>query len=72
MKSHRMAVVAAVFVMASFLLYPLGWSIANAKVIQMRIAHYIDEKHPLHLGAMQFVSKVDERTKGQVKITIYP
>jgi len=40
--------------------------------IQMRVGHYIDEKHPLHLGAKQMVAKIEERTKGQVKITIYP
>jgi len=40
--------------------------------IQMRLGHYIDEKHPLHLGAKQLAAKVEERTKGQVKITIYP
>ncbi|HSR11685.1 MAG TPA: TRAP transporter substrate-binding protein, partial [Thermodesulfobacteriota bacterium] len=38
----------------------------------MRLAHYVDDKHPLHEGAKQFVAKVEERTKGQVKIAIYP
>lgn len=72
MKSRRIGWMVVVMIMTAFLLCLGTWSKANAQVIQMRIAHYIDEKHPLHLGAMQFVSKVDERTKGQVKITIYP
>jgi len=72
MRSHRMAVVAAVFVMASFLLYPLGWSTANAQGVQLRLAHYIDEKHPLHLGAKMLADNVEKRTQGKVKITIYP
>ena len=72
MKSRRIGWMVVVMIMTAFLLCLGTWSKANAQVIQMRIAHYVDEKHPLHLGAMQFVSKVDERTKGQVKISIYP
>lgn len=72
MKSQRIVVMAAVLMAVAFLLYAAGWSPANAQVIQMRLGHYIDEKHPLHLGAKQLAAKVEERTKGRVKITIYP
>lgn len=56
----------------AFFLFLMGsWVNAQAQV-NLRIAHYIDEKHPIHLGAKQMAAKVEERTKGQVKITIYP
>ena len=45
---------------------------AEAQVIQMKFAHYAEETHPGHLAAKQFAAKVEERTKGQVKIAIYP
>ncbi len=54
-----------------FLLCLGGWSTAEGQVVQLRFAHFTEETHPLHLGAKQFAAKVEERTKGQVKITIY-
>jgi len=72
MKSRRKTWIAVIMVLAAFFIFQTGWSKAYAQVIQMRLAHYVDDKHPLHLGAQQFVSKVEERTKGQVKIGIYP
>ncbi len=63
----------AFLLVGSFFLFLLGnWVNAQAQGINLRIAHYIDEKHPIHLGAKQMATKVEERTKGQVKITIYP
>ena len=44
----------------------------GAQVIQMKFAHYAEETHPGAIAAKQFASKVEERTKGQVKVTIYP
>ncbi len=72
MKSRRIGWMVVVMIMTAFLLCLGTWSKANAQGVQMRLAHYVDDKHPLHLGAQQFVAKVDERTKGQVKISIYP
>jgi tripartite ATP-independent transporter DctP family solute receptor len=69
MKSHRIILI--VLAMA-FLFYLVGWSTAEAQIIQMRFAHYAEESHPGHLAAKQFAAKVEERTKGQVKIAIYP
>jgi tripartite ATP-independent transporter DctP family solute receptor len=48
------------------------FSTAAAQPIQMKFAHYAEETHPGHLAAKQFAAKVEERTKGQVKISIYP
>jgi tripartite ATP-independent transporter DctP family solute receptor len=59
-------------IVAVFLVGLIGWSTAYAQVIQLRLAHYVDEKHPIHLAAKDFAARVEERTKGQVKITIFP
>ncbi len=72
MKSRRILKVVCVLFVAAFLLCQLGWSIADAQVIQMRVALHIDEKHPVYLGAKEMAAKVEERTKGQVKMTLYP
>jgi len=69
MKSHRFFFV---LLAMAFLFYWASWSTVEAQVIQMRFAHYAEEKHPGHLAAKQFAAKVEERTKGQVKIAIYP
>jgi tripartite ATP-independent transporter DctP family solute receptor len=69
MKSHRIILVVSAM---AFLFYLVGWSTAEAQVIQMKFAHYAEETHPGHLAAKQFAAKVEERTKGQVKIAIYP
>lgn len=69
MKSPRIILI--VLAMA-FLFYLAGWPAAEAQVLQMRFAHYGEETHPSHLAAKQFAAKVEERTKGQVKIAIYP
>lgn len=68
MKSRRFVLI-GLMVLALLL---LGWPGAEAQVISMRFAHYGEETHPSHLAAKQFAAKVEERTKGQVKITIYP
>jgi tripartite ATP-independent transporter DctP family solute receptor len=44
----------------------------HAQVIQMRFAHFGEETHPSNVAAKQFAAKVEERTKEQVKIAIYP
>jgi tripartite ATP-independent transporter DctP family solute receptor len=44
---------------------------ANAQ-LTLRFGHYAEETHPGHLAAKQFAAKVAERTKGQIKINIYP
>ncbi len=72
MKSRRIHWIVGMMIGVSFFLCQSIWCTGNAQVIQMRLAHYVDDKHPLHEGAKQFVAKVEERTKGQVKIAIYP
>jgi len=71
MKSDRFYSIAWGVMVGAFFFFLLGTG-AQAQVIQMKFAHFAEETHPAHLGAKQFAAKVEERTKGQVKITIYP
>src|SRR3972149_7526718 len=61
-----------IFLAVAFFFSLAGWSTTEAQVIQMKFAHFGEETHPSNLAAKQFAAKVEERTKGQVKITIYP
>ena len=71
MKSHRVILVVLVMV-AAFSLSLMGWSKAEAQVLQLRFGHFAEETHPGNVAAKQFAAKVEERTKGQIKIAIYP
>ena len=44
---------------------------AHAQVT-LRLAHYNPESHAMHAASVQFATKVEERTKGQVKVSIFP
>lgn len=48
------------------------WAGSTHAQVTMKFGHYVDESHPGHLAAKQFAAKVEERTKGQIKIAIYP
>ena len=51
----------------------LGLAVMPAQAeVTLRFAHYSPESHAIHKAAVQFAAKVDERTKGQVKITLSP
>lgn len=50
----------------------LGLAATASAQVTMKLAHYAPETHPAHLAAKQFAARVEEWTKGQVKITIYP
>jgi len=71
MKSHRIVLITWLMT-AVFLFCLTGWSKAEAQSLNLRFGHYAEETHPGHLAAKQFAAKVEERTKGQVKIAIYP
>jgi len=70
MKTGRIFLIVCLM-MAAFLVCLVGHR-AEAQVLSLRFAHYGEETHPSHLAAKQFAAKVEERTKGQVKIAIYP
>ena len=39
--------------------------------VTLRLAHYNPESHAMHAASLQFAKRVEERTKGQVKISIF-
>ena len=43
-----------------------------ALAIEMKLGHYAPESHPAHQAALMMAKGVEERTKGEVKIKIYP
>ena len=71
MKSNHVVATTVALAAATFLTFA-GFSKVEAQVVQMKFAHYAEETHPAHLAAKQFATKVEERTKGQVKIDIFP
>ena len=72
MRSRYELWVAGIALLAASLLAGTGGNAAGAQVLQLRFGHFVDESHPGHLAAKQFAARVEERTKGQVKIAIYP
>ena len=40
--------------------------------VEMRLTHPADLTHPVHLAAERMVTRIAERSKGEVKITIFP
>lgn len=40
--------------------------------VEMRLTHPADPSHPVHLAATRMVKRIEERTKGEVKIAIFP
>jgi TRAP-type transport system periplasmic protein len=72
MKSRWNSWVVGAMVVAAFLMCQIGWSTADAQTIPIKVALHIDEKHPVYLAAKQMAAAVEERTKGQVKMTLYP
>jgi len=44
----------------------------QAAPLTMRFAHFAPEDHPANIAAKQFVSRVETRTNGAVKINIFP
>lgn len=72
MKSRQWMCGAGVVLLVLSSLVWVGAGKAEAQVFRMKLAHFADEGHPGHLAAKQFAAAVDERTKGQIKIDIYP
>ena len=72
MNGRQVLRMAAVVALVLSLVGLVGPPATQAQVITMKFAHYAAETHPGHLAAKQFATKVEERTKGQIKISIYP
>ncbi|HTU03504.1 MAG TPA: hypothetical protein VMG58_16860, partial [Candidatus Sulfotelmatobacter sp.] len=72
MNRHRSAWTIGLLLAAAFFLVQVGGPAAYAEPMNIRVALHIDENHPVYIGAKQMADRVAERTKGQVKMTLYP
>lgn len=59
--------IAAVILLCS--LTALGFA---QKTVELKIGHYLDEKHPMHLASIQFADAVAKRTNGAITVAIFP
>ena len=58
------------FLLASMLF--VAFSGTQAMALELKLGHYAPESHPAHQAALMMAKGVEERTKGEVKIKIYP
>lgn len=42
------------------------------KTVTLKLAHNLNEQHPVHLSLSKFAGLVEEKSKGEIKIQIYP
>lgn len=59
--------------LAATLAAALALGVAGAQAATtLRLAHFAAETHPGHLAAKQFKERVEARTKGEVKVELFP
>ena len=54
-----------------FLVIAVGWGTADASRT-IKLSHVVNEKDGFHIAALKFKELVEEKTKGEIKIEIYP
>jgi tripartite ATP-independent transporter DctP family solute receptor len=54
-----------------FLVMAVGWGTADA-ARTIKLAHVVNDKDGFHIAALKFKELVEEKTKGEIKIEIYP
>ena len=67
---HRRDVLTAGVVAAGALAAP--FVARGAAPLTLRFAHFAQQDHPANIGAMQFASRIAERTNGAVRVIIFP
>lgn len=50
----------------------LAFAAGAAAQVTLKLAHYAEAGHPANQAALQFSQRVEARTKGQVKVSVYP
>ena len=50
----------------------VGFWGTQAMALELKLGHYAPESHPAHQAALMMAKGVEERTKGEIKIKIYP
>lgn len=61
-----------VLCLAVIIVMSLPTTFGAEKTYTLKLAHITNEGHPVHQGALLFKKTVEEKTKGQVKIDIFP
>jgi tripartite ATP-independent transporter DctP family solute receptor len=44
----------------------------SGKTVTLKFAHFSNEMHPVHIGAIEFAKSIQEKTNGALAIEIYP
>lgn len=57
------------FFSMNFIIYP---KLVEAKTMTLKVAHVVNSDHPYQMGLMKFKEIVEEKTKGLIKVEIYP
>jgi tripartite ATP-independent transporter DctP family solute receptor len=60
------------FLAIGLLIFSGQQGINSAAAVELRFAHFAADGHPGDLAAEMFAKAVEERTGGQVKVTVYP
>lgn len=50
----------------------VGFLGTQVMALELKLGHYAPETHPAHQAALMMAKGVEERTKGEIKIKIYP
>ena len=66
---RRTSLAFRVFLTAALLLLLAG---GQAAALELRFAHFAAKGHPGDLAAEMFAKAVQDRTKGEIKVTVYP
>lgn len=67
-----LGVLTACMLSATLAVLVAGIPLQASAAVEMRLSHPADLMHPVHLAAERMVKRIAERTKGDVKITIFP
>ncbi|MGE5606287.1 MAG: TRAP transporter substrate-binding protein, partial [Bacteroidota bacterium] len=68
----KKSLVVTVLCLAVITIMILPVTFGAEKTYTLKLAHITNEGHPVHQGALLFKKTVEEKTKGQVKIDIFP
>lgn len=52
--------------------FAFACSFAGAQPVTLKLAHYADANHPAHQASLQFAQRVEARTQGLVKVSVFP
>ena len=70
MRSNTLRGILAIGILVCVAVLPLpGWS---GEKVTIKLGHVLDTKHPYHIGAEHFASRVRELTSGRFEVQVYP